>query len=132
MSKRSYPRTYRLNSLLQQEIAQWLHKEWDYEDREGITVTRVEISGDGSYAKIYFLPQEKVENPENLEKIEEELKKTIPALTTYLFKTLHIRKVPRIHFLYDQPYAKGSQTLLLMKKIHMSKQEEKKEKPHQG
>lgn len=106
MAHKSYPRTLRLESLFLKEIAQWLHEEWDHPLREEVTVTRVEVTRDQQFAEVWVILHR--DEQELVEKLLLDLARIVPPLTSHLLHSLRLKKIPRIRFQYDFPFARGS------------------------
>lgn len=106
MSRKSYPRSVRLGTLILEEVAQWLHINWDHPLHEEITVTRVELSPDQQFADVWVILH--TDDPERVSLLLRELDRIIPYLSSFLGKSLHIRRVPRLRFRYDYPFVRGS------------------------
>ncbi len=88
----------KLAKQLMEEIASLIHREIKDPRLEGVVITGVELSEDMSVAKVYFTTLE--------EGREEEAKKALEHAKGYirsqLMKSLSVRKVPNLIFLFDK------------------------------
>lgn len=83
-------------------------------DKLGIvTVTRVKVSDDNSWAKVYvsFLGDNKEQKLENL-------KECKPFIRTALAKKLTIRRTPDIAFVIDDSYEKGEKIEKIIRELN--------------
>ena len=77
-----------------------------------VTVTRVKVSDDNSWAKVYvsFLDKNKEEKLENLKQYK-------PVIRTALAKKLTIRRTPDITFTLDDSYEKGEKIEKIIREL---------------
>ena len=77
-----------------------------------VTVTRVKVSDDNSWAKVYvsFLDKDKEKKLENL-------KECKPFIRTALAKKLTIRRTPDITFTIDDSYEKGEKIESIIREL---------------
>ena len=100
---REFSRVSRVGQQLQKELAMILQKEIRDERLSMVTVNKVEVSNDMSYAKVFvsFLD----------EKTWKTQLAVLHELTTYIRKLLasqiKMRVVPEIKFLYDDSFLQG-------------------------
>lgn len=78
-----------------------------------VTVTKVKVSDDNSWAKVYvsFLDKDK-------EKKLEQLKECKPYIRTALAKKLTIRRTPDIVFTIDDSYEKGEHIESIIRELN--------------
>ena len=78
-----------------------------------VTVTRVKVSDDNSWAKVYvsFLNNDKEKSLENL-------KECKPFIRSSLAKKLTIRRTPDITFTIDDSYEKGEKIEKIIKELN--------------
>ena len=96
-------RSQRVAELIQRKLAQLIQKECkDPRLPSWITISAVEISSDFSYAKVYFT----VLNADPKETLLV-LNSVSSFLRAQLAKTLTIRTVPQLQFIYDESLVYG-------------------------
>lgn len=115
-------RKRRLEALIQREISEYIYRKIKKkDDRIGfISVTRVDLAGDFSFAKIFFslfAPTE-AENATNWRI----LNKYRGQMQSDISKQLRLRKTPRFEFLIDTSIKEGDKVLELMEKHKESSQ----------
>ncbi len=98
-SNRRVPRTVRLDEQFREEISKLLMKGLK-DPRVGfVTISRVEITNDLSYAKVYISvlgsDREKASSLIGL-------RNSSGFIRTYLGKALKIRKIPQLNFVLDE------------------------------
>jgi len=78
-----------------------------------VTVTRVKVSDDNSWAKIYvsFLDKNREEKLENLKNYK-------PMIRTALSKKLTIRRTPDLTFALDDSYEKGEKIESIIRELN--------------
>jgi ribosome-binding factor A len=94
-----YKRTDRVNEQLKQEIAV-LVRDQVRDPRVGLaTVTAVETSPELDHAKVYVTT---LGDETERAGVLEGLRSAAPFIRTQLSRTLHMRRVPELHFQYDR------------------------------
>ena len=84
--------------MLQREISQIIMTEVKDEDLKFITITKVDLSSDLSYAKVYFQTLN-----EDKEKIIKEINNASGFIRNILMKRkIEIRTMPELKFIYDE------------------------------
>jgi len=102
---KDFSRSKRVAEQIQRELADLLQFELK-DPRVGMaTITEVEVSGDLSHAKIYFIVHERPDEALI------GLQAAAGFLRSQLSKRLLLRSVPQLHFVYDSAIDRG---------IHMS------------
>ncbi len=103
----------KLNKILQKELGQIILRELDLASDVMVTVTRVEVSLNGFFARVYIsvLPVEKKE--EIIRKID----RKIFFIQQQLNKKLKIRPVPKIEFVKEEKTEGAARVEELLKKI---------------
>ena len=101
-TKRQYPRTARLNSLLQQIVADYFERVND-EELDFFTVTDVSVDNDLNRARVFIssLGDEDEELLENLAEHRIAIQRQINAQS-------HLRKTPQVTFEFDPAIAEGA------------------------
>jgi ribosome-binding factor A len=97
-------RTNRIADQIQREVAELVRTEVR-DPRVGmVTLTGVELSRDQSHAKVFFT----VMGPQSAaEEAQEGLQRAAGFLRSQLAHRLTIRKVPELHFAYDESVERG-------------------------
>ncbi len=98
-----YPRSVRVASLLQQEVAGWLLQDAEAPWNGLATITRVELSRDMTKADIYVLLHD--DDEPNVKSLMAYLKGEAGRVRGRLGRTLHMKRIPQLVFRYDHPYA---------------------------
>ena len=108
-------KTERLGNVLHKEISNILLTEIKDEDLKFVTITKVDLSSDLSYAKVYFT----VLDIENKEKVIKDLNGAKGFIRSILMKRkIQIRTMPELNFVYDDSIEYGNKIEELIKKIH--------------
>jgi ribosome-binding factor A len=102
--------------LLQSEIAELLRREVKHPALAEalISITRVEVAPDLATARIHV---SLLGDPADEPVVLEALNRTEPFLHRALVKRLHLRRVPRLHFLLDHSIAEGERLTSLMRDV---------------
>jgi len=101
---RRYPRTARLNTLLQQVVASYLETVDD--DRLGfLTVTGVEVDADLNRAQVFI---SSFDQSESDEVVLEALEEYRVAIQTQVANSTRMRKTPSIAFAFDAGVRQGA------------------------
>ncbi len=99
----SHSRSARIADQIQRELAELIRMEMR-DPRVGlVTVTGVELSRDQSHAKVFFTSLGAAEHAETLEG----LQRAAGFLRSELARRLTTRKVPELHFAYDESVERG-------------------------
>ena len=119
-TKRHYPRTARLNTLLQEIVADFLERVDD--DRLGfLTVTGVEVDSDLNRAQVYLsaLADESEDEP------------TLVALQDYrkplqaeIGRSARLRKTPEVVFLFDPAVRAGARIETILSELEAERNTE--------
>lgn len=117
---REYPRSRRVGDLIQRELAQIIQREslgLAYEQAASlITVAKVDLSPDLSYAKVYITSlDEGVDRKTLLTSLNEQAGHFRHCLS----KVLTIRSVPRLKFVYDEAQERGARLTHLIDSLHV-------------
>ena len=102
----------RLAVQIQKYISDIIHFEIKADNLGIVTVTRVKVSDDNSWAKIYvsFLDKNREEKLENLKEYK-------PQIRTALAKKLTIRRTPDLTFTLDDSYEKGEKIEKIIREL---------------
>ncbi|MFA5986486.1 MAG: 30S ribosome-binding factor RbfA [Parcubacteria group bacterium] len=91
-------RTKKINSLIQQQMAELLVKNVDFKPNAFVTISKVDTTDDLRYTRIFVRVYPTAEINYGLKTLEHE-KKTLQKL---LHQKLHIKILPRISFIHDK------------------------------
>ena len=106
----------RLNNMFVQEISKILHQEIKDRDINFVTVTEVRITNDLSFAKIYITTMDN-----DREKVLKALNKASSYIRTILCDRVTIRKMPELHFVYDESIEYGKKIEDIIERINNEK-----------
>ncbi len=99
------PRRARIADQIQRELAEVIRTELR-DPRVGmVTLTGVELSNDQSHAKVFFTI---LGSPSDVESASEGLQRAAGFLRSSLAQGLTTRKVPELHFEYDESVERGA------------------------
>lgn len=87
----------RLNNTFAKKISEILHDEVKDKNVKFVTITEVRITNDLSFAKVYFTSLE-----EDRKEVTDALNKASGFIRSSLCDKVKIRKMPEIHFVYDE------------------------------
>lgn len=106
----------RLNNMFVEEISKILHN--DIKDKEigFVTITDAKITNDLSFAKIYItsLDDDRI-------KVLKALNRASGAIRSLLCDRIKIRKMPEIHFVYDESIEYGKKIEEIIERINNGK-----------
>ena len=106
-TKRHYPRTARLNTLLQEIIAGFLERVDD--ERLGfVTVTGVEVDSDLNRAAVFISTFDPIESPEAEEEFLEALGEHRKPIQAEIGRQARMRKTPEVVFAFDPGVRAGA------------------------
>jgi len=113
-AKRNYPRTARLNSLMQQIIAGYFERVND-DKLDFFTITGVEVDSDLNKARVFVstLDDDDYDNNELLVN----LAKHRISIQSEINKQSHMRKTPEVVFEFDPAIREGARIEQILKKI---------------
>lgn len=99
----NFARTERVAQQMQREIAELVRLEINDPRVRLVTITGVEVAGDYSHAKIFFtrLDGKHAEAQQGLERAS-------GFLRSQLARSLKLRIMPQLHFVYDASVERGS------------------------
>lgn len=108
---REFPRTLRIAEQIRRELAELIRKVKD--PRVGmVTFGEVEVSRDLAHAKVYFTVLGATR--EKSRDCEKGLNHAAGFLRRELGKTMHVRIIPELRFVYDETPEKGSRLSALI------------------
>ncbi|MBQ9853446.1 MAG: 30S ribosome-binding factor RbfA [Bacilli bacterium] len=103
----------RLNSLFTEEISKIINEEVKDKSIGFVTITDSKVTSDLSFAKIYFTTLD-----DNKEKVATVLNKASGFIRTMLCDRINIRKMPEIHFVFDESIDYGKKIDDIIERIH--------------
>ena len=106
----------RLNNIFVEEISKIIHEEIKDKDIGFVTITEARITNDLSFAKIYITTL-----GDNRDKVLNSLNKASGFIRTMLCDRVKIRKMPEIHFVYDESIEYGKKIEDIIERIHNEK-----------
>jgi len=106
----------RLNNMFVEEISKILHQEIKDRDINFVTVTEARITNDLSFAKVYITT---LDNDRN--KVLKALNKASSYIRTLLCDRVNIRKMPELHFVYDESIEYGKKIEDIIERINNEK-----------
>ena len=106
----------RLNNMFVEEISKIIHQEIKDKDVSFVTITDAKITNDLSFAKIYVTTLDN-----NREKVLNALNKASGFIRTLLCDRVKIRKMPEIHFVYDESIEYGKKIEDIIERINNEK-----------
>jgi len=108
-------RAEKVSNLLQKKINDILQKEVDEPELGFLTITRVRVSKDLKYAKIFFSVLGESGQKEKTISI---LKRLTPFFRYRIGQGIRLKYTPEIHFLYDEQVQKAQRIEELIDIIH--------------
>lgn len=106
----------RLNNMFVEEISKIIHEEIKDKDIGFVTITDARITNDLSFAKVYITSLD-----DNREKVLNALNKASGFIRTLLCDRVKIRKMPEIHFVYDESIEYGKKIEDIIERINNEK-----------
>ncbi|MDX1837804.1 30S ribosome-binding factor RbfA [Legionella taurinensis] len=118
-----FKRTDRVAEMLQRKLSQIIQQEIkDPRLPSFVTISGVKVSGDLSHAKVYFT----VLGDEN-KQAAVILNTAASYLRTALARTIKLRTVPQLHFVYDESIEYGRRLSKLIDEVNPDDQDEQRE-----
>jgi ribosome-binding factor A len=108
----------RLNNMFVEEISKIIHDEIKNKDVGFVTITDARITNDLSFAKIYITTLDT-----NREKVLNALNKSSGFIRSLLCDRVKIRKMPEIHFVYDESIEYGKKIEDIIERINNEKED---------
>ena len=108
-------KTERLGNVLHREISNILMTEIKDEDLKFVTITKVDLSSDLSYAKVYFTCLD-IEKKDKVIKDINNARKFIRS--ELMRRKIEIRNIPELTFIYDESIEYGNKIESIINKIH--------------
>ncbi len=106
----------RLNNMFVEEVSKIIHDEIKDKEVGFVTITEVRITNDLSFAKIYITTLDN-----DRDKVLKALNKASSYIRTLLCDRVKIRKMPEIHFVYDESIEYGKKIEDIIERINNEK-----------
>lgn len=106
----------RLKDTFVEKISEILHDDIKDKDVKFVTITEVRINNDLSVAKVFFTSLE-----EDRKKVLESLNKASGFIRSRLCEKIQLRKMPEIHFVYDESVEYGQRIDDIIERINNEK-----------
>jgi ribosome-binding factor A len=111
-------KTERLGNVLHREISQILMTEIKDQDLKFVTITKVDLSSDLSYAKVYFTCLDN----DKKDKVLKDINNASRFIRSELMRRkIEIRNMPELTFVYDDSIEYGNKIESIIEKIHEEK-----------
>ncbi len=102
---KDFQRVDRVADVIQREIAIIIQQEIHDQELGMVTISVVKVSKDLKYAKVYFTSLSEAISHKEMEK---RLNQAEGQLRFILAKRIVLRRVPNLHFVYDESLANGN------------------------
>lgn len=112
---KDYSRTQRIGDQMQRELAMLIQREIKDPRLGLVTITAVDVSRDLSHAKVYITVMGR-DSAEDIEASLDILNDAGGFLRSLLGKSMKVRTVPQLHFLYDASIRRGAEISALIEK----------------
>lgn len=106
----------RLNNLFVEKISQIIHEEIKDKDIDFVTITDAKITNDLSFAKVYITTLNS-----DRQKVLAALNKASGFIRSLLCDRIQMRKMPEIHFVYDESIEYGKKIEDIIERINNEK-----------
>lgn len=103
----------RLNNMFVEEISKIIHNDIKDKNINFVTITDVRITNDLSFAKVYITTLDN-----NRERVLDAINKASGFIRTKLSDSIQIRKMPEIHFVYDESIEYGKKIEDIIERIN--------------
>lgn len=118
-----FKRTDRIAEMMQRKLAQLIQREVKDPRLTGmVTISGVKVASDLGHAKVYFT----VFN-EDKAVVTSILNGAASYLRTVLARTMNLRTVPQLHFIYDESIEYGNRLSRLIDEVNPSDDEDEEE-----
>jgi ribosome-binding factor A len=107
----------RLNNTFAREISKIIHDEIKDKDIGFVTITEVRITNDLSFAKVYITTLDN-----DRDKVLKALNKASGFIRSLLCDRVDVRKMPEIHFIYDESIEYGKKIEDIIERINNEKE----------
>lgn len=118
---RQFKRSQRLGQQILRDISQLLERELSDLTKGMLTFTRVRLSDDLRYAKVYY---SFLGDPEDRRTVEEHLSRHNGRIRSQIGKSLRVRNIPELTFKFDPSVEEGIRIEQLLNEIKNSESEQ--------
>lgn len=108
----------RLNNMFVEEISKIIHEEIKNKDVGFVTITDARITNDLSFAKVYITTLDN-----DRKKVLDALNKSSGFIRSLFCDRVKIRKMPEIHFVYDESIEYGKKIEDIIERINNEKED---------
>lgn len=112
---KDYSRTQRIGDQMQRELAMLIQREIKDPRLGMVTITAVEVSRDLSHAKVYITVMGR-DDESHIQQNLEILREAAGFLRMQLGRTMKVRTIPQLHFLYDASIRRGAELSALIER----------------
>ncbi len=113
---KEYSRTQRIGDQMQRELAQLIQREIKDPRLGLVTLTAIDVSRDLSHAKVFFTVMGQDDDEQKIALNQSILKEAAGYLRMLLGKSLKLRTIPQLHFLYDESVRRGARLSALIER----------------
>ena len=119
----SYKRTDRVAETIQRKLAELIQREVKDPRLPGfVTISAVKVAADFSHAKVYFTVFD-----EDIKLVGSILNGAASYLRTALARTMKLRTIPQLHFVYDESIEYGNRLSRLIDEVNPSDSEDEQQ-----
>ncbi|MBF0350569.1 MAG: 30S ribosome-binding factor RbfA [SAR324 cluster bacterium] len=116
-----------MSAMVHKKLSEILFRKSKDPRFQRVTISRVEMDMDSTYAKIYIA----MFPPEHVEDVVISLNKAAGFFSSHLGKTLHTRHTPKLVFVYDHGFDDSMQIDSILRENHLNDQGKSQENQEQ-
>ena len=113
MAQKSFHRTDRVSAQLRRELGTLVHEAVRNHGLPSMSVSDVEVTRDMEHAKIFVTALQ----PERAKEAMKSLKALAPEIRYQLAQSVKMRRVPELHFHYDESVDRGEHIENLLREL---------------
>jgi ribosome-binding factor A len=113
MAQKSFHRTDRVSAQLRRELGTIVHEAVRNHGLPSVSVSDVEVTRDMEHAKIFITALQ----PERSKEAMKALKELAPEIRYQLAQSVKMRRVPELHFHYDESVDRGERIENLLRDL---------------
>ena len=113
MAQKSFHRTDRVSAQLRRELGTIVHEAVRNHGLPSVSVSDVEVTRDMEHAKIFITALQ----PERAKEAMKALKELVPEIRYQLAQSVKMRRVPELHFHYDESVDRGERIENLLRDL---------------
>ena len=125
---KEFSRSRRVAELIQRELAGLLQRDIRDHDLGMVTLSTIDVSPDLKNAKVFFTC---IGNTIAIEQVVARLNEHIGPFRYELSKTLILRSVPKLKFVYDYSLDRANKLTSLIDSLHIDASDTEQKKPDQ-